>query len=364
MTKLLGTKLSLIFALLTTINAYALQVSANQKERAELQKGPSQEQNLRILRLHKREANRGLPKADPFRIPVDRPVSETDRAQYLIMSTTGDFSSLEAKLQMARDLPADMELVLFAQRAGPATDAALLPFQQILPVHRLHLIVLPNANNGFWARDGLPIPLWNEQGHLALVGARYYHDFEPDSAVANFFPSELAQHNYFFEGGNFAPSPTGACVIVNNSRVQRMPDEIFTTHYGCRSLLRLPHERGIGHADETFKFIDERRVLSDSSTHKSLLENAGFEVTLVPRPRNDIETHVNALFVNGTAFVPVFNQPTDSVALQIYRDMGFNAVGINSTTLSNRGRGSLHCITMTYPPTPFQQLRALLTQAH
>lgn len=350
-----GVSMGLLLAFLISQTVTAAEIQRD------LPLGPSREQNQKIQEWNASESKQGILKASPFRVPVIRPVAETERAQYLIMSPAGNFSSLNAKLEMARQLPADMELVLYTSGPGPSTESAVQPFRQILPPNRLHVITLPQSERGFWARDGLPVPVWNQQNRLALVGARYYHEFEPDAQVAALFPSELAQHSYYFEGGNFAPSPSGDCVIVNNNRVRQIPDQIFTSYYGCRTILRLPHERGIGHADETFKFIDDRRVLSDSPTHRTLLEQAGYQVTMVPRPRAQIETHVNALFVNGTAFVPVFGRPSDAAALAVFRNLGFNAVGIDSSILSNNGRGSLHCITMTYPPVALQQLLRLLT---
>jgi len=43
--------------------------------------------------------------------------------------------------------------------------------------------------------------------------------------------------------------------------------------------------------------------------------------------------------------------------LQVYQDAGFeNVIGLDSKTLSNRGMGSIHCITMTYPPVSINEL--------
>ena len=56
-------------------------------------------------------------------------------------------------------------------------------------------------------------------------------------------------------------------------------------------------------------------------------------------------------------YVPTFNESGDQRALDIYRAAGFKkVVGINTETLSNEGLGSIHCITMTYPPGPIHAL--------
>src|SRR5690606_15341718 len=97
--------------------------------------------------------------------------------------------------------------------------------------------------------------------------------------------------------------------------------------------------------------------LTDAPSYKPLLEEAGYKVVMLPRPKREYETYVNALIVNGVVYVPIFDQATDEEALQVYRDAGFDKViGINSLVLSNDGAGSLHCITMTYPKVSFSEL--------
>lgn len=148
----------------------------------------------------------------------------------------------------------------------------------------------------------------------------------------------------------------GDCLIVDKSATQKIPDLIFHEKYGCRTLLRLPHVKGIGHADESVKFVNDRTVLTDTASYIPLLEERGFEVVQLPRPKNRYETYVNSLIIENNVYVPIFDQATDQEAIDIYKSFGFNVIPLNTETLSNRGQGSIHCITMTYPPGPYEEL--------
>lgn len=147
------------------------------------------------------------------------------------------------------------------------------------------------------------------------------------------------------------------CLVVNTQATSVVPDSVFLAHYGCRVLVRLPFVKGIGHADESVKFIDDHTVLTDEKSYVPLLESKGFDVVMLPRPKLKYETYVNSLMINGVVYVPIFGRPSDQKALAVYRSMGFEKViGLRSDTLSNRGMGSLHCITMTYPKVPMSEL--------
>jgi agmatine/peptidylarginine deiminase len=72
---------------------------------------------------------------------------------------------------------------------------------------------------------------------------------------------------------------------------------------------------------------------------------------MLPRAKRDYETYVNSLIINGTVWVPIYQQKTDAEALKVYKDLGFKVIAADSSLLSNEGAGSIHCITMTYPKT-------------
>ncbi len=291
------------------------------------------------------------------------PFAEYEHTGYILFSDSGAFDSYQNKLDMAKNVPDDVTVVIFTANSQPSYQTRLFTeFSQFIPKERLKIIYLPNANNGFWARDGIPVPTWTDDGSgikkFTVVDAKYYFPFEADEKVSQFFGAEMVKIPYYHEGGNFMTNTKGNCVVVNNVRAILIPDTDFQQKYGCKTVLRFPHIKGIGHIDEALKFVDDDTVLTDTPQYVEGLENAGFEVIMLPRPNRHYETYANAILINGVAFVPVFNQPNDSEALRIYRDLGYTVFPLPSVTLSNDGLGSLHCITMTYPPVPFNELLA------
>ena len=291
------------------------------------------------------------------------PVAEYNKSKYLIFSSEYDFNSFRAKKAMAKNLPSEMTLVIFTWSDDDShIQSVKNDFLDVIDEDRLKVIYLPRAHRGFWARDGIPVPVYRTNPStgsslFTVVDARYYHTFEADDEVADHFSAELTRHSYYYEGGNFMANAKGDCLVVNKTETAGIPDSIFEDHYGCRRLIRLPHVKGIGHADESVKFVSDNVVLTDTASYVSTLENAGFTVKMLPRPQTELETYVNSLIVNDTVYVPIFNQSKDEAALDVYRNLGYDRViGIPSVTLSNQGAGSLHCITMTYPDVPFAEL--------
>jgi hypothetical protein len=289
------------------------------------------------------------------------PYAEYSEAGYVIFSEDTDFNSDVVKKSIAKNLPEGMTLVVFTGNTSNNYQKSLFKeYAQYIESSRLKVIYLPSGSRGFWARDGIPVPVWQAKADgsygFSVVDARYYHPFEADKEVSEFFGAGLLEHSYYYEGGNYAANAKGDCVVVDNERVIKMPDSVFSKNYGCKTLTRLPHTKGIGHIDESVKFMNDTTVLVDDATYAKTLENKGFTVVRMVRPKNGYETYVNALVVNGTAFLPVFNQKTDIDAIEIYESFGLKVIPLNSSSLSNDGLGSIHCITMSYPPVPFNEL--------
>lgn len=301
------------------------------------------------------------------------PWAEYGQAGYLIFSDTDAYGTLKLKLKMAQELPKDMTLVIYTTKADKTYQKALFArYAEKIDASRLKVVQVSKPKTqfqDFWARDGVPVPTWKlnslGQKKLNLVDAAYYHRFEADADFANYFSASLFSHDYLYEGGNYAVNERGDCIVVDNERVATIPDSIFLQNYGCKTLLRMPYVfengvlvsgKGIGHIDETVKFMDNDTVVSDDDEYISILKSKGFKVVTMPRPQREYETYVNSLIVNGTAFVPVFNEPGDVEAINIYEEFGLKVVPLDSRTLSNDGLGSLHCITMVYPPVPFNEL--------
>lgn len=292
------------------------------------------------------------------------PYAEYNDAGYLIINSAYQFDSQHIKEGLLKNLPSGVKVVVYTgSELKSNVEDIFARFSEHISPDRLKVISLPRGDRGFWARDGVPVPLVpakSGQGPLAVVDAKYYHTFEADKEIADLFGANLAQHSYYYEGGNFMASAKGDCIMVDNQQASKMPDSIFSDFYGCKSLTRLPHIKGIGHADESVKFVSDDTVLTDDEGYAKTLQSKGFKVLMLPRPQSELETYVNSLIVNGTVYLPVFNQETDEDAIKTYKNLGLKVVPLNSTVLSNDGAGSIHCITMTYPPVPFNELLANL----
>lgn len=289
------------------------------------------------------------------------PYAEYSEAGYVIFSEDTDYNSGIAKKKIAENLPSDITLVVYTGNDSETYQKSLFKeYSKYIDSSRLKVVFLPGGGRGFWARDGIPVPVWkvsaSGQFEFNVVDARYYHNFEADEEVSEFFGAGLLQHSYYYEGGNYAANSKGDCIVVDNERVVKIPDSIFSKNYGCKTLVRLPHTKGIGHIDESVKFMDDDTLLVDDAAYAKTLKDKGFDVVKMVRPSNSYETYVNALVVNGTAFLPVFNQKTDIQAIEMYESFGLKVVPLNSISLSNDGLGSIHCITMSYPKVPFNDL--------
>lgn len=375
-------------AFLVSITAQAVSEPSN---------GPSAAQMEVMVEANKQAADKNFwspfsPQGlvQSFSIPAKRPYAEYNTAGYLLFSDPVSYGSLwsleaaAAKKAMWKNLPEGVRLVVFTDSMMPGRVDRIRDYFEVEPGdQRFSVIRIPTAGVNFWSRDAVPVPVWSTSSlvsGMSVVDARYYHHFEPDEEIANLFYSEWSQHDYFFEGGNFVTNALGDCVVVNNPSTVEMPDALFNTLYGCRDLTRLPYYHGIGHADEVIRFMSDTQILTVDEEYADIMKEKGFEVQVLPRPEHgSFTTYANSLILNGTVFLPVygkkkevkpgsFEKPyeqdldlytlsnNDLLAITIYESYGLKVVPVYSSKLSEIGKGSVHCITMTYPPVPFRQV--------
>ncbi len=295
-------------------------------------------------------------------VNVDRvPFAEYDQVGYIIFNDGSDFNALEIKKSIAKNLPEGVTLVIYTGNTDKNYQNRIFTlFTKDLPADRVKVVYLPDGESGFWARDGVPVPSWtldvSGSKVFTVVDAKYYYPFEPDQTVSEMFSAELVSHDYYHEGGNFLANSLGECFVVDNERAVKVPDAVFLEKYGCQKTIRFPHIKGIGHIDESVKLINDRLALTDDASYAKILRDNGLTVNMLPRPQNQYETYVNSLYVNGTLFLPVFSQAGDADAIQLYESFGYKVIPLNSSSLSNDGLGSIHCITMAYPPVEFKVL--------
>jgi len=311
----------------------------------------------RATRLRNESLGKSVQKSGERMEVKYRPYADHEKTGYLIMSAAFEFNSIQGKREMAKALPADATLVIFWDNPTPRLKEEILAaYDGAISRDRIKIISLPGSGGGFWARDAIPVPMFDKAGKFTVIDAEYYHGFAADKEVARIFNAGYEKHDYGFEGGNFQANTKGDCMIVDNDRHAKIPDSAFAGFYGCKQVIRLPHVAGIGHVDEVARFINDTTIVTDIPEYKETLAAKGFEVHMLPRPAKPFETYVNSLIMDGKVVVPVFNEATDAEALAVYEKLGLKATGGDSTTLSNKGLGSLHCITMTYPPVPMAEL--------
>lgn len=331
---------------------------------AQFRKGPSDDQIAAMARANEQVAQIQRRSGELFKRQNVRPFYEYGKTGYLVFSDD-DFGGIarDMKKQIAQNLPDGVGLIVYTQSSSKNYHQQLLnTYASYLPRERVRVLQVPRSGaNDFWSRDNTPVPVFSA-GFRSLVDALYYYNFEPDQVFARLFNAPIAKHRYFFEGGNFMANALGDCIVVNRrqsypggiSDTAAIPDEVFLNQYGCRSLTRLPHLKGIGHSDEVVKFMSDNVVVTDTPQYVSTLRQKGFEVVMLPEPDLDYETYVNSLQVNDVLYVPVFGERGDAAAINAYKTVNPNLkiVPINSRRLATQGQGGIHCITMNYPPGP------------
>ena len=288
---------------------------------------------------------------------VKRPYAEFEPAGYLAFSDT-DFrgkvygESREIKKKIVSNLPRDVHLLVYTSGDPERTRQAFQP--SFGDMKRFHVLkVTDRSVTRYWARDGLPIPVYGKNGNLILVDSKYYKDFEPDRAVANFFNTTLLSHPYEFEGGNLLADSKGNCFTVNNLAMidqEDFNDDVFKKYYGCKRLTRLKNKTYVGHVDEVIKIIDDKNIITDRRDYRPILRRLGYKVTMMPRAKGRHASYLNSVIINGNAFVPVYgDKKRDKKAMDIYRSFGLRAYKFKSNKISARWQGSIHCSMVTYP---------------
>lgn len=298
------------------------------------------------------------------------PFAEYQTTGFVVFSDDDYYGDAEEiKNTIAANLPAGTTLLVYTDSSSKQYQKELFAkYSQYLPADRLKILQVPQSgSNNFWTRDNLPLPVW-ENSQFALVDARYYYNFEPDMFFKNLFGVNLSGHKYFYEGGNFMANSRGDCLVVNRKKAYvggvsdtaAIPDDVFRSLYGCKTLIRFKHLKGIGHADEVVKFMSDDIVFTDTPEYVAQLEKAGFQVVLLPEADLNYETYINSLQVNDTIFVPIFGEANDQKAIDAYKKLGLKVVPIDTRDLATGGQGGIHCITMNYPPSPIKNITRLL----
>ncbi len=219
----------------------------------------------------------------------------------------------------------------------------------------IKLLLIKTIGEAKWPQDSFP-NLRIDGKKLTFIDSDYYEGFEPDQFISNYFDIQKIHSKATFETGNLVTNRKGDCYTVKEVFSDQMSDEVFSQAFSCKSITRLKHKFGIGHADEVLKFISDNVVLTQDETLVKSLEDKGYKVYLLPKapmPGRGVmpqRSYVNSLLINGIAYVPTFqNKKLDNKAISVYKKAGLKAIPVDATYISDYGGGALHCLTKTYP---------------
>jgi hypothetical protein len=288
-----------------------------------------------------------------------RPFTDYEQTGIVAFSFEALQDSLAMKENIATHLPEDVKL-LITVRDDREAEQAVKKYSQYISIDR---ILTVNVGNGtsFWSRDALPYPVIRTQADgseaWSIVDAKYYpsYSFEPDAEIGKKLRVPVAKHDYIHFGGNLIANKKGNCFRIDSDRGKGIPFEIFEKLYGCRTLVAFPHRGGIGDIDERIKFLSDEIAVTDTPEYIPTLTQAGFQVTVIPKPSKststsaNYRTYANALLVNGVLFLPIFGSPEDAEAIRIYESLGVTVRPALTPRTSDINSGNVHCFTMNYP---------------
>jgi hypothetical protein len=122
----------------------------------------------------------------PPGIAVERPYAEYETAKYLLFSADDSFlDAYKAKKIMLDNLPSGVTAIIYSYWSGSLAETV---YKNHLDSGRARIVTV-GGYNGFWARDGIPVPVYakgDRAQQVALIDARYGHGFEPDRVVLQF----------------------------------------------------------------------------------------------------------------------------------------------------------------------------------
>lgn len=319
-----------------------------------------------------------------------RSMAEWEEVEYLVLTWAQYPSVLREIVRYARQ--ECQVLIVCGDSAAVAQEllAHGIPLQGLL--------FLEHPFNSVWMRDYGPATVYRGQADsLYLVDWLYNRPRPMDDrlpqAIAQrlglpLLPLDTAPTDLVHIGGNFITDGDGTAfssrlILAENgprarynlsSKDEAAIDSLMAHFMGIRHYIKLtplPHDP-IDHLDMHMKLLDERTLMVGQyppgradgpqiEANLRALQQAvaePYRVIRVPMPayrghypdsgRSPYLTYTNAVFINRTVLVPIYNLPGDSQALDIYRKAlpGYRIVGIECRPIIMAG-GGLHCVTRT-----------------
>lgn len=257
-----------------------------------------------------------------------------------------------------------------------------------IPLTNIEFIAI--STNSIWSRDYGPWCVYDvETDSMAIVDYRYNRPRPLDDVV----PAALAQRwglplyqtvsmpdSLSHTGGNFMVDGSGAGfaskLILHENRSLSMTaiDSILHRYNGVASFITMDTllYDGIHHIDMHMKMLDEETILvgrypvnvSDYQRIESTVDylrtltnsyGRPYRIIRIPMPADAAGryppqsyylTYANAVIINRTVLVPLYNVPMDAEAMQIWREAmpGYRVLGFDCNAIIPQS-GAIHCIT-------------------
>lgn len=246
--------------------------------------------------------------------------------------------------------------------------------------------------NSVWCRDYGPWNIYtNDVDSLALVDWIYNRPRAKDDTM----PAAIQRHtglpmytttsnpyNLIHTGGNFMTDGFGTgfssnlILQENPAKTEADIDSIMSAFMGINRYIKmptLPYDQ-IHHIDMHMKLLDEETILmgeypagvADGPQIEANLQyvlsnfnsvfGTPYKVVRIPMPPDnsgnypnsggDYRTYANAVFVNKTVILPIYEEQYDTTALRIWREAlpGYTITGIDCNSMIS-ALGAIHCIT-------------------
>ncbi len=307
----------------------------------------------------KKRSRRSVP------LPTDSQItSETENFKYLLI----EGRVYDPAHQMygmhrafAQNLPPEMSLIVVTEEAY--ADNVKNYFLQWIDEERLIVAVGNNIGDTKWSRDSYPIAVYkNTSKDVELVAHKYFRFYNADDTIFGALNTSIvSRHNFIYVGGNLMADENGNCFAVNSDRIFKLDDLSFQMAFRCKSITRLDYLAGIGDVDEVIKLLPNKTVLTNQKKYVNLFERKGYTVKMLPSANGKYRTYANSTILNGTVFMPTYDDPAlDTAAKEVYEAEGYKVIGIPSSYMSDRWYGSIHCLTMAYPTVDIAKLFSML----
>lgn len=262
---------------------------------------------------------------------------------------------------------------------------------------KIEFIIKPT--NDAWCRDHGPAFLINPEtkqklivnwGHNAWGGKYppYDDDNRTPQAVADYLNLPVVHPGIIMEGGAVEFNGAGSlltsksCLLNINRNPHLNQDQIeehLYNYYGVEQILWV--EEGIagddtdGHIDDTTRFVNEDTIVAcveedskdenyailqtnlDMLKSMRLLNGKQLNIIELPMPKAVIidgfrapGSYANFLITNAGVIVPVFNNPNDTIAIDILGQAfpGRKIIPLEATEII-WGQGSFHCLSQQEP---------------